>query len=325
MARLFSAVVSNYNHATYIGDAVRSVLACGDPDSEVIVVDDGSTDGSREVLTEFQNHPQVKVVLQENGGQTSAFNRGYREAQGEIIALFDGDDFWFPHKIRECRALIADHGLEDQHYLIRHPLLRMWDDRPIGASNDEYAFDTHHGRIEIPWGTSGLVTTPERELADLRMHRFPIYLGGRFGGSTVAARKTLDLVFPLPEGEIKHYGDTYPITGGGLVAPVYGLMKYLGVYRMHGGNHSITRGRAPMAIQKLIERHAQEVLDRLGVDIRVSFEESLAARPYLMEQGRLSDVLLAQRARATAGSAVDQGLAATLKTYAVWCRSKLGK
>lgn len=313
----FSAIISNYNHGAYIGDAVESVLANRDPHTECIVVDDGSTDCTREALAPYANDGRVKVIYKENGGQASAFNAGFAVAQGDVICLFDGDDFWFPFKIRALREKIAEHDLAGTPFFIRHPLQRVYSTELANAHADRDSFSVFDQMVKIPVGGFQRVCTAEQYRSLLAKHRFPIYVGGDFGGSTVAARSVIEKIFPLPEAISKHYGDMYPSMSAGLVADVYGFMMMLGVYRLHGANHSISRPREPYTFWKGIEAYANEVLVRAGQEPNVDFDASIGARRYLMEQGRFSEAFAAARARAAHGLRSDASLKGRLATYAL--------
>jgi len=102
-----SAVIPTYNRRVHVIRAIESVLAQSLPVDEIIVVDDGSTDGtSDEVRSRFGS--SIKIFTQENNGVSSARNRGIREARNEWIAFLDSDDVWFPKKIeRQIEALRA--------------------------------------------------------------------------------------------------------------------------------------------------------------------------------------------------------------------------
>ena len=78
-----------------MGEAIRSVLSQDYPDFELIVVDDGSTDDSREVIGSFHDG-RMKIVEKPNGGQLSAFNAGFSASEGEIICFLDADDMYQP-------------------------------------------------------------------------------------------------------------------------------------------------------------------------------------------------------------------------------------
>ena len=99
------------NGAGYLGDAVESVLAQSAPPGEVVVVDDGSTDGSSDVARSFG--PPVRCVAQEPLGVSAATNRGVAEAQGGLLAFLDADDVWTRDKLRlQVAALRERPGLD---------------------------------------------------------------------------------------------------------------------------------------------------------------------------------------------------------------------
>ncbi len=93
---LASVIVPVYNGSRYLAKTLESVLAQEYPDVEVIAVDDGSTDGSAEIIRRF---PAVRYFYQENQGVTVARNNGISRATGEYIAFIDQDDIWTPDKL----------------------------------------------------------------------------------------------------------------------------------------------------------------------------------------------------------------------------------
>ena len=101
-----SVVIPLYNKAAEIGRAVRSVLAQTLPPREVIVVDDGSTDGGADEVERMASSV-VRLVRQENRGVSAARNRGIAMASGRYVALLDGDDRWQPQYLEQVWRLIA--------------------------------------------------------------------------------------------------------------------------------------------------------------------------------------------------------------------------
>jgi glycosyltransferase involved in cell wall biosynthesis len=91
----FSVVVTLYNKEAEIQSALRSVLSQTVEDFEILVINDGSTDGSRAVVEAFVD-PRIRIIDQVNGGESAARNRGIAEASSALIAFLDGDDEWFP-------------------------------------------------------------------------------------------------------------------------------------------------------------------------------------------------------------------------------------
>lgn len=92
-----SIVIPTYNCALYIAETIASVLNQSFKDIELIVVDDGSTDATRDIVASFGQ--PVRLVTQANAGVCVARNRGISEAAGKYICLMDHDDYWFPHKL----------------------------------------------------------------------------------------------------------------------------------------------------------------------------------------------------------------------------------
>lgn len=90
-----SVVIPLYNKATHIGRTLRSVLAQTAPPDEILVVDDGSTDGGWEVVESFDAF-RIKLIRQPNHGVSRARNQGVEESRGELIAFLDADDVWKP-------------------------------------------------------------------------------------------------------------------------------------------------------------------------------------------------------------------------------------
>ncbi|MFH2066714.1 MAG: glycosyltransferase [Pseudomonadota bacterium] len=92
-----SVIIPTYNRAWIVKEAIRSVLAQTFPDYELIVVDDGSTDNTQAILSEFQD--EIVVIRQNNAGVSAARNHGVDAAKGELIAFLDSDDLWLPNKL----------------------------------------------------------------------------------------------------------------------------------------------------------------------------------------------------------------------------------
>lgn len=94
-----SVIIPNYNYGRFLSEAVESVLAQTYPCREIIVVDDGSTDNSLEILARYEG--KVRVVRQKNCGVGMARNAGVRNSTSDLVAFLDADDYWMPDKIEK--------------------------------------------------------------------------------------------------------------------------------------------------------------------------------------------------------------------------------
>lgn len=112
-----SVILDNYNYGRFISEAIESVLNQTYKNYELIIVDDGSTDNSKEIIMKYaEEYPQIRTIYKENGGQTSAFNAGFEIAKGNIIAFLDSDDYWYPNKLEKIVLMHKQYDLV-QHYL----------------------------------------------------------------------------------------------------------------------------------------------------------------------------------------------------------------
>lgn len=208
-----SIVVNNYNYAEYLPAAIESSLAQYWPDVETVVVDDGSTDGSRAVLERYSG--RIIPVLQENSGQAAAFRAGLSASSGEVVVFLDSDDLLLPtaasaavHAFQRCPAAVK----------VSWPLWKIdaAGRRPGGLHPD--------GRL------------PRGDLASVVLEQgVNSYLSPPTSGNAWA-RPFLERVLPAPEQDFRRGGDGYLIT----LAPLFGLVEAVrspqGCYRLHGQN-----------------------------------------------------------------------------------------
>ncbi len=124
---MISVIITAFNSAAYIGQAIESVLAQTLPADEVLVIDDGSSDSTGEVVRRYQ--PGVSYRWQENQGPGSARNLGIRESTGDLLAFLDADDLWLPDKLRLQNAAMEEDPALD---LVFTHMSQFRDDRPAG-------------------------------------------------------------------------------------------------------------------------------------------------------------------------------------------------
>ena len=205
-----TALIDTYNQSRFIEEAIDSVLAQDFPtnEMEILVVDDGSTDDTRERVAKYGE--RVRYIHKENGGQASAFNVGFAEARGDIIALLDGDDVWLPQKIRR---VVEEFEKHPDAGLVYHPC-KIWDTERGTCVDTEFH------------AVSGYI--PDRLTALLTY--------GDFGTWGMAMRKKIAAeMFPIPLG-MKLFADLYLAAVIIFLAPVVALPEHLTKYRHHGAN-----------------------------------------------------------------------------------------
>lgn len=148
MSPRFSIVIPAYNRSTGILATLESCFAQTCDDFEVIVVDDGSSDDTREVLAAVTD-PRLVVIAQENAGPAAARNHGMRRASGDYIAFLDSDDYWFPEFLQTAQTIFDSQGqvLIYGQIIVDRGVGRYWikPDRELGAEESIYDFLYVHG------------------------------------------------------------------------------------------------------------------------------------------------------------------------------------
>lgn len=102
-----SVIIPTYNRAKILGKVIQSVLDQTYKDFEIIIVDDGSTDDTKQVLAQYKN--KIIYIYQENQGGAVARNTGINHANGKYIAFLDSDDLWFPQKLKKQVEILEQH------------------------------------------------------------------------------------------------------------------------------------------------------------------------------------------------------------------------
>ena len=153
---LVSVVIAAYNAADFIGDAIESVLDQTYSNLELHIIDDGSTDDTKNIVNKWAGDPRLNYYFQKNSGQTVAKNNGISKCTGEFIAFCDADDFWALNKL-EIQIPYFDE--KEQLGVVYSNSTRINEKgEPIGQSAREF----HNGRITeklfvtnfIPFGTA---------------------------------------------------------------------------------------------------------------------------------------------------------------------------
>jgi glycosyltransferase involved in cell wall biosynthesis len=207
-----SIVVNNYNYGRFVGVAIDSALRQTHPDVEIVVVDDGSDDDSRDVIDAFDD--RVRRVYQANQGQGAAFNAGFAASTGDIVMFLDADD-----ALRPTAAERVVEAWRDGIAAVQFCLLTIdGDGTPLGGVYPPLPADWTPMRVRDTVRRAGF-------------YPFPPTSGNAF------ARGFLFRVLPLPAERFR-YGADGPLAA---VAPLYGdvlvLTEPLGLYRIHGANN----------------------------------------------------------------------------------------
>lgn len=162
---LFSVIIPVYNRAGLIAETLRSVLAQDFDDFELIVVDDGSTDGSAEAARAVD--PRVQVLTVPNGGPGPARNHGIRAARGRYLAFLDSDDLWFPWTLTTYAGLLREHDWPS--ILLGRPHV-FSEGEALPTIPEDEAVRTFEHYLAYPdekiwWGVSSFVLARELTLA----------------------------------------------------------------------------------------------------------------------------------------------------------------
>lgn len=219
--RRASIIINNYNYGHYLPVAIESALLQTYPDTEVIVVDDGSTDHSKEIIQSYGE--RIIPVYKSNGGQASCFNAGLLVSQGDVVFFLDADDFYKPELVSRVMAQWSDDVVK-MHW-------------PLIKTNPE--------------GKPTRAVLPDGELVEGDL-RAQLIAGGpsQCGGPPYApptsgnawSRQFLDEIFPMPEADFRQGADNYLF----VLAPLFGVIvkidEPLAYYRVHGKNNTSKPG-----------------------------------------------------------------------------------
>jgi glycosyltransferase involved in cell wall biosynthesis len=249
---LVTVLINNYNYDRFLPQAIDSALNQTYSNIEVIVVDDGSTDNSREIISGYGN--RIRSILKENEGQASAFNTGIAASRGEIICMLDADDYFHPEKVE--RVIPHSKPGSMLYHRLRIEPGSETTPRVIARQVDYYVYAQRYGFVPyMASPTSGLVF--RRDLA-LRL-------------------------IPLPAARLS--ADDFLIRGAALVGEVVGIPDVLGTYRVHGNNGWCGKSRlkSPEFIAEL-ERYLNQKLTQAGKKPIIDFYSSVFAFEYVPQK-----------------------------------------
>jgi glycosyltransferase involved in cell wall biosynthesis len=265
---LVSILINNYNYARFLGEAIDSALSQDYPTKEVLVVDDGSTDNSREIIARCGD--RIVPIFKKNGGQTSAFNAGVAASRGEILCFLDADDLFHPQKVTQVVKLFCQQGVNTKPMMVQHLLAVKSDNgedvdgRPYGKTHDaSFNLYPFAQRYRFVWYEAGPTTS-------------------------LSVNRTLArMIFPLPETGVRVSGDDFIVCGASLLGEVYSINHILGRYRVHGNNYwfHTDRRKSPKFLGRL-QSYLNDKLVENGLSPVISFDNSIYAWSGLVDDHR---------------------------------------
>lgn len=212
---LVSILINNYNYGNFLAEAIESALTQTYPNVEVIVVDDGSTDNSHEVLAEYRD--RIQAVLKPNGGQASAFNAGLEASRGDFLCFLDADDLFQPNKAAAIAQIFTNHPEAE------------WCFHPLRFQGDNLASAT-----AVPQAGQAGIYDLREPMSRGKLRGYLPIPGTATSGMTFR-RSLLSRILPMPE-EINITSDDYIKYIALGIAPGYITLEELAIQRIHGNN-----------------------------------------------------------------------------------------
>jgi glycosyltransferase involved in cell wall biosynthesis len=230
--QLATIVIVNYNYEKFVAAAIASALEQSYMPTEVIVVDDGSTDGSRRIISAFGE--RVRAVFQNNAGQGAAYNAGWLAASGEFVLFLDSDDVLTRDAMTKIvSAFEQSDAVKAQFYLGKVDR----DLNPLGDLLPSYSFP----RME-----------PRKQITNYGYYVSPPASGNAY------RKSFLDVIMPIADQELyRRAADGYTTGLAGIAGRVVSIPETLGYYRVHGDNYGGESG--VRSIQRLHHMFVRDI------------------------------------------------------------------
>lgn len=267
-----SIIINNYNYRGMVAEAIESGLAQAGPAVEVVVVDDGSTDGSAEVIDGYGD--RIRAVYQPNGGQAAAINAGVRASRGEFLCFLDADDWSAPNRVAE---VVAAFEADPKAVLVYHR------QQPVRSDGSFFL------KPLPPTLCSGDLSKLMTRSAGF--WPFPLT-------SAVSIRRSAwDTVGDIPEA-FRISADAWLVGVYPFFGRVKALPEALGFYRVHGNNNWTRFNEDPAFLRKrmahwrmTVERTNSFLAER-GIDVTLRLEDHF---PYRVSAATLAGAGLGER------------------------------
>jgi len=256
---LVSIVIDNYNYGRFLGQAIESALNQTYRNTEVIVVDDGSTDDSRTIIASYLD--RIIPVLKENGGHASAFNAGFAASSGDYLCLLDSDDYFYPQKVATVLEIMSAKDVAKP--LLLYHLLDIVDES---------------GRGETATFPERIFACEPNLLEYARKYAFVPFVSSPTSGITVG-RTLARQIFPIPE--VRMSAEDFVVRAAALLGEIHGLPLSLAAYRRHGTNAWLnSRPPKPIEYMETMEAYLNQKLKENNIHQSIDFFGSIYGRPY---------------------------------------------
>jgi hypothetical protein len=269
MPPLVTVLIDNYNYADFLPAAIDSAIGQTHSQVEVLVVDDGSADASREILASYGG--RIRVVYQRNAGQATALNAGVREARGEIVITLDSDDVLHPDL---AARVVAEFAADPRCVKVAYRL------EVISAAGERTGRRMPPTRVPLQQG--------DLRAQALRVRGFRTAPTSGNAWSTAALRR----LPPVPVDTYRQHADRWWSDLVALLGTVRLLPEPGGLYRVHASNHSRVEVRELTYFTDRIERR-QVLHQAAGVVAAAEGLTGLPASPDGMRDAALCSWRLA--------------------------------
>lgn len=280
---LVSIIIPNYNYEKLLGKAIESTLQQTYPRKEIIVVDDGSTDNSRQIIAGYGD--KIKPVFQENKGRALAWNAGFFASEGEIIFFLDADDIFLPHKIEKMVNFFLQVLPYHSDVMIFHRLeIVTLDGVKLGLKPKR----VRNLQGKEKKGQLEMISQPKEVYRYLQKWGFLPLRAATTSGLGLT-RSLADQFFPLPN--VKRIQDSFLVFGAMVLGFVYGTPCVLGRYVFHGENITLTQITHLKDVIEVRDTFLNDLLQKNNKEPIVSFFNSRFARRHYDLFGTTTDLL----------------------------------
>ena len=267
MDYLVSIIINNYNYGRFLNEAIGSALNQTIPACEIVVVDDGSTDNSRDVILAYGD--RVNPVFQENRGQRGAYNTGFKASKGDLILFLDADDMLEADMI-ETVIKAWQPGAAKLHF----PLRLLTSGNSVGG----------HALLPIS-------VLPEGDLVPTILRSG--YYNSPPASGNVYSRRALNNILPLDE-DAPYFADMHTIYLSPFYGQVLAIRRPLGTYRVHDSNHTTASNTSCSSIRNALRQDHERIalLSRAAAERGLAFDQHCSDREFHHLKLRLSSLRL---------------------------------